>query len=114
MTTLLFTFLFSTVPDLTELHRFPRLEAANARIGILIEQRYRSRLQFGVDRKNAERWAEALRENGRHLAAWEALLEARGGLAEEAGFAVDDTCRRALQRLRSLLGEARWAAGEMP
>jgi hypothetical protein len=103
------------VPDLGELHRFPTLDAANVRLGVLIEQRYRIRLQFGIDQKNAERWARALRENDRQLAAWEALLEARGGLVEEEGGSDDeDTCRWALGRLRDRLGERQWAAGEMP
>jgi hypothetical protein len=102
-------------PDLTELQRFPRLDAANGRLGVLIEQRYFIRLQLSLDRKNAERWARALRENDLALACWEALLEAWGGLLQEEGGAGDeDTCRRALSRLRKLLGEDRWASGEMP
>jgi hypothetical protein len=100
--------------DLSELQRFPRLEAANTHIRLLIDQRYFISLRLSVDRNNAEKWAEALRENGRHLAAWEALLEARGELVEEGGPDDDDFCANALGRLRKWIGERKWAAGEMP
>jgi hypothetical protein len=106
--------LLLTQPDLAELHRFPTLNATNGRLGVLIEQRNRIKLQLAIDRKNSEAWARALRENDQRLAAWEALQEAHGGLAEEGGADDHDTCRRALGRLRTLLDEARWAAGVMP
>lgn len=107
-------FVLLLMPDLAELQRFPSLNAANSRIGVLIEQRYFIRLRLSLDR-NKEQWQKALEANGRTLACWEALLEARGGLAEEEAADTSDEARQgALALLRQLLGERNWAAGQMP
>jgi hypothetical protein len=52
-----------------------------------------------------------MRLNTHRLGAWEALHEARGGLAEE-GAEGDQAA--AGDRLRAILGDADWKAGRMP
>lgn len=101
-------------PHLSELDRFPPMRLVNDRLGTLIEQRYfiRGQLAFG---DQDGRWQRALIANDHALRCWEALLEARGGLAEEEGGSdEEEVCRQALGRLRSLLGERDWFVGVMP
>jgi hypothetical protein len=94
------------LPTLAELDRFPGLDACHARLRVLIEQRHQQRLTPATpDRDNA------LRLNTHRLAAWEALHEARGGLAEEG---VEGDRAAAWERLRTILGDADWKAGRMP
>jgi hypothetical protein len=96
-------------PALAELDRFPALDACHARVRVLLEQRHQLRLTPAAPARD-----NALRLNAHRLAAWEALQEARGGLAEEGGPADDVTKRRALERLRAILGDTDWKAGRMP
>jgi hypothetical protein len=60
-------------------------------------------------------WTAALKANGERLDCWESLLTAHGGTREEAGDATTaDDRRRALGRLRRLIGPHAYVAGEMP
>lgn len=92
-----------------DLDRFPALDAYHARLRVLIEQRF----QLGLREPTPER-ERLLQLNAYRLACWEALLEARGGLAEEGGADDEATRRAALERLRGMLGEREWRAGRMP
>jgi hypothetical protein len=111
MTALLALLLVATaeLPTLAELDRFPALDACHARLRVLIEQRHHLRLAPATPERD-----NALRLNTHRLGAWEALHEARGGLAEEGGRDDAETCRQALERLRMILGEADWKVGRMP
>jgi hypothetical protein len=97
-------------PDLAEVSRFPTLAATHAQLGALIRVRHQLRqTPASVERD------QALAHNARQLAAWEALLVAHGGLAEEEDGRDDEATRRAaLERLRGMLGEKDWKAGTMP
>jgi hypothetical protein len=101
--------IFAAAPKLADLDRFPALNACDARLRVLIEQRHRLRLTRATPERD-----NALRLNVHQLAAWEALHEARGGLAEEGGPADDAHRQRALERLRVILGDTDWRAGRMP
>lgn len=91
-----------------DLDRFPDLNVCRAQLGALI----RVRCALHQSPPSPER-ADALRYNARQFAAWEVLLEARGGLADE-GLDLDDAgLRRALEALRAVIGEEAWRAGRM-
>jgi hypothetical protein len=97
------------LPAVAELDRFPGLDACHARMRVLLEQRHQLRLAPATPERD-----NALRLNEHRLAAWEALQEARGGLAEEGARDDAKTCRQALERLRVILGDADWRSGRMP
>lgn len=100
----------SADPSLAHLDRFPSLAACNGQLYSLINLR----AQLKAAPATSER-EEALRYNTRALAAWELLLEARGGLAEEEGGRDDEVTRqRALERLREMLSAEEWREGRMP
>jgi hypothetical protein len=69
--------------DLTELQRLPRQEAANARIGVLIEERYTSKLKLAV--KPTEHWRRALIANDHALRCWEPCLKRKEDWPKKAG-----------------------------
>lgn len=97
-------------PALADLARFPALPTAHAQLGALIRIRH----QLHQSPASPER-DQALTHNARQLAAWEALLEAHGGLAEAEGDRDDEATRRAaLGRLSRLLDDEQWQAGRMP
>lgn len=103
MATAFLSFLLAAPPDLSELERFPTLDAAEAQIGALIRVRYAL-----MQAPPSKAQGEALRYNASQLLAWELLLEAWGGLDEEEGRSDDEEmCRRALGRLMKLLARRR-------
>lgn len=94
------------LPALAEGNRFPSLFATEAQLGALIRVRYVLRQAMPSRERDA-----ALAYNTTQLAAWEALLEDRGGLVEEEGGRDDEEmCRWALGRLRMVIGEERLAS----
>jgi hypothetical protein len=107
---LLLTITAAELPQLVELDRFPELPAVHAQLGALIRIRH----QLHLSPASAER-DQALAHNAVQLVAWEALLEAHGGLAEEQGGRDDEsTRRRAAERLQVIVGSEAWQAGRMP
>jgi hypothetical protein len=83
------------LPPLTDLDRFPSLDACQARIRALLEKQ----LHLQLAPKSPER-DNALRLNSYRLNAWGWLLAARGGLVEEEGNDDSEETRRgALEEL---------------
>jgi hypothetical protein len=112
MTTLLALLLVATPvkPSFDDLDRFPNLGACHARIRALLEARF----QLQLRPKSPER-ETALRANSYRLEAWENLLVARGGLAEEEdGDDSTETRQKALEELHRLLGDKDYREGRMP
>jgi hypothetical protein len=92
-----------------DLDRFPTLPTCHAQIGALIRLRYALHQSPASPDRTA-----ALRFNVRQLAAWEALLELRGGLADEGVDLDTEGQRRAVARLRAAIGEEGWRLRRMP
>lgn len=103
------------LPPLADRDRFPVMPLVNAALRFHVEARFVMRGKIVLEPNRADHWRRQLIQNDHTLRCWEALLEARGGLAEEKGGRNDEeSCRQALARLRALLGENDFAAGKMP
>jgi hypothetical protein len=110
LTALAFLLVAPPAPSAADLDRFPTLSACHVQLGALIRVRHQLRqAPASVERE------QALRYNARQFAAWEALLEAHGDLAEEEDGRDDEATRRkALGRLRGMLTKEQWANGSVP